>query len=73
VSRSGGIFEALVVGAGYCSAAQRYGAWIRPSAALSVHIDATKRGERPLIGLAGGACQFTVRQSRPTASRSLRR
>lgn len=31
---------------------------------------ATKRGERPRIGVAGAACQCTVRQSRPTASRS---
>ena len=34
---------------------------------------ATKRGERPLIGVAGDACQCTVRQSRPTASSSRRR
>ena len=34
---------------------------------------ATKRGERPLIGVAGAACQCTVRQSRPTESSSRRR
>ena len=31
---------------------------------------ATKRGERPLIGVAGAACHWTVRQSTPAASSS---
>ncbi len=30
----------------------------------------TNRGERPRIGVAGAACQATVRQSSPTASSS---
>ncbi len=34
---------------------------------------ATKRGERPLIGVAGAACQCTVRQSSPVLSSSRRR
>jgi len=49
------------------------GAWCggrhsRGSVPRLMRLYATKRGERPLIGVAGAACQCTVRQSRPTAS-----
>ncbi len=40
---------------------------------LHMRLYATKRGERPLIGVAGAACQCTVRQSSPVLSSSRRR
>ncbi len=47
---------------------------LSPAAAeRSIRLYATKRGERPRIGVAGAACQVPVRQSRPTARSSRRR
>jgi len=58
----------------------RLGPWATPTFARNFSITgehfwlyATKRGERPLIGVAGAACQCTVRQSSPVLSSSRRR
>ncbi len=60
----------------YCIAGVRLRRRVRttvPEPADAKGLYATKRGERPRIGVAGAACQCTVRQSRPTVSRSRRR